>query len=39
MLKNIQEDGDSQNPLKPKVIHILFKWAKEDIKIWIDKFV
>jgi len=25
MLKKIQEDGDSQNPLKPKAIHLLFK--------------
>jgi len=32
MLKKIQEDGDSQNPLKPKAIHLLFKWAKEILR-------
>jgi len=33
MLKRIQEAGGSQNLLESKAIQLLFKWAKEDIKI------
>jgi len=33
MLKEIQEASDAQNPLKPKRIKLLLKWANEDIKI------